>query len=253
MLGPIQLLKSSWQLYIANFNLFLGMGLFGQLLSALVEILWLPALPLFTEKYIGDQFNQVNFARLGFGLLFLVFAVVGLLVIEAIRAIALIIAIDRVCRHQSIGVLESFRSGLSRLWVYLWTNILVGLMTIIGLILLVVPGIYLWISFSFVSYLIILENQKGVQAIKLSREMVKGYWWKIFVRILFSICLLLILSASQYLVWFVLSFTDQVLIDFAIELLFAIVFLPIFIAYGYFLYQETKKLQLSNHVISRLP
>lgn len=244
MLGPIQLLKNSWQLYSANFNLFLGIGLFGQLLSALAGILFFPAMPIFTENYLGNQSSQINLTRLGLGLLFLVLAIIGFLVVEVVRAIALIIAVDKVYNHQSVGILESFRKALPKLGVYLWANLLVGLATVTGLVLLVVPGIYLMISFSFVSYLVLLENQKGIPALKLSRQMVKGYWWKVFIRVLFLIFVMLILFVGQYLVGFVLSFADQMIIDFVDGLLSAIVVLPVSTAYSYFLYQETKKLQL---------
>ena len=56
--------------------------------------------------------------------------------------------------------------------------ILYGLAIVVGLILLVIPGIILSISLCLAFYLVALENKGAVDSLKSSHALVKGYWWR---------------------------------------------------------------------------
>ncbi|WP_428013213.1 hypothetical protein [Baaleninema sp.] len=62
--------------------------------------------------------------------------------------------------------------------VSLVTSIIVGL----GLILFVIPGIYLSVNFAFILQAIALRNC-GFNALQYSRNLVKGQLWKVFGRL----------------------------------------------------------------------
>lgn len=72
-------------------------------------------------------------------------------------------------------------------WYYLVGQAFVGFVVIIGLILLIVPGIIAAMGLMFSSYLIVDKGRGPVEAFKASWAMTKGHKWELF---LFSLTLL---------------------------------------------------------------
>ncbi|MBU1348839.1 hypothetical protein KJ781_02105 [Patescibacteria group bacterium] len=63
-------------------------------------------------------------------------------------------------------------------------SILVGLATLGGIILFILPGIYLAIAFSFSQMILVDKGTRGTQALAASRALVRGRWWETFWRLL---------------------------------------------------------------------
>lgn len=64
-------------------------------------------------------------------------------------------------------------------WRYIFAVILYGLVVLLGLVLLIIPGIYLAIRFAFVP-IILIDKEIGIkEAFRRSTEITKGYKWKI--------------------------------------------------------------------------
>lgn len=61
----------------------------------------------------------------------------------------------------------------------LLTVALQGILVFIGS-LLIIPGIYLAIAFSMSPATVMLEDRAGLGALRRSRDLVRGYWWKTF-------------------------------------------------------------------------
>jgi hypothetical protein len=80
-----------------------------------------------------------------------------------------------------LGSRPDFRSSLSfaarRFHSVLWVTFLVGLTSTLGLILLIVPGIWLWFSFAVAVPVLLFEGLKGTSAMSRSRQLVRGRWW----------------------------------------------------------------------------
>jgi len=72
----------------------------------------------------------------------------------------------------------------------------VGLVTIIGLILLIIPGIIFAIWYAFAVYINIIETKdnKGWDALKRSKELVAGRWGATFWRIMIPALSIYLLS-----------------------------------------------------------
>ena len=75
---------------------------------------------------------------------------------------------------------------------YLIASILYGLMVVIGLVLLVIPGIYLAVKYQMYSYLIVDKNLGPIEALKESAVITKGNMWNLFLFILTSIVVVVI-------------------------------------------------------------
>ena len=62
----------------------------------------------------------------------------------------------------------------------LWVTALVYLFTGLALLLLVIPGIWLWVSYTVAVPALLLEGVRGRAALKRSRQLVRGRWWPTF-------------------------------------------------------------------------
>lgn len=64
---------------------------------------------------------------------------------------------------------------------FLVGSILYGLMVIVGLILLIIPGIYVAVKFHFFGYLIIDQDMDALESLRKSWEITEGAWWRLFL------------------------------------------------------------------------
>ena len=81
--------------------------------------------------------------------------------------------------------------------------ILIYIMTIIGFILLVLPGIYLSIAYIFTLPLIVDKGLDVWEAMELSRKMVTKHWFKVF-GLMFVLTLIMVLGTLAFgigLIW----------------------------------------------------
>ena len=60
------------------------------------------------------------------------------------------------------------------------TGIMVGVAWIVGVILLIIPGIVFYVWFAFTSPVIVIEDKAYAGAMGRSRQLVKGSWWRVF-------------------------------------------------------------------------
>ena len=143
------------------------------------------------------------------------------------------------------------RKGWSRWLSYLWIAFLVGLCIVGGTTLLIIPGIIFFAWFTFAQYLLADQDIKGTEALSESRELVRGYWWPVFGRILLIIILLLILYFFvENLLLFPIVFTFNPLIASGMgitveylttQFLFLPLVIPFALVYFFVLYQDLKR------------
>jgi hypothetical protein len=78
------------------------------------------------------------------------------------------------------GVEHSYRFGFHRLGSVLLVSVLVGLATIGGLIVFVIPGIYIGVRLAVSIEALVVEGRRGTKAMARSWELVGGHWWHAF-------------------------------------------------------------------------
>ena len=70
--------------------------------------------------------------------------------------------------------------------------ILMAVLVVVGFFLLVLPGIYLSIAYSFAPYLIVEKNMGVWQALETSRKAITQYWWRYFGLMIVALVLIII-------------------------------------------------------------
>jgi hypothetical protein len=103
-------------------------------------------------------------------------------------------AIGSAYMGQKPSASESIKYAFSRFHSILWVSILAGLATIAGFILLIIPGIYVWIIFSLAVPVLMLEGLKGTKALGRSNQLIKDHWWQAFGFLLVAYLLMFVVS-----------------------------------------------------------
>lgn len=94
---------------------------------------------------------------------------------------------------RSTDVSQSFAFASHRLLSLLWLSIIATVLIVIGFILIVLPGIWLLVSFSVAVPVLMLEGLRGWGALSRSMSLVRGRWWATFGRLL-SVLLMYIVA-----------------------------------------------------------
>jgi Membrane domain of glycerophosphoryl diester phosphodiesterase len=103
-------------------------------------------------------------------------ALVGLLLYQVLTgAITRNIAAE--VAGQNLDLEQSYRFGFARLGPILVVSILVGLATLLGLIVFIIPGIYIGVRLAVSVQALVVEDKRGTEAMRRSWELVGGHWW----------------------------------------------------------------------------
>jgi len=90
----------------------------------------------------------------------------------------------RLYDNEKIGSYDFLSFSTSLFFKFLLGYVLYTALVVIGLILLVVPGVYLAIKYQYVQYLIVDKNMDVIEAFKESGKMTDGYKWNLFLLVL---------------------------------------------------------------------
>jgi hypothetical protein len=95
-------------------------------------------------------------------------------------------------RPADISESFTYAFGRHRLLSLLWLGIIVTLMVGVGFILLIIPGVYLFVALAFAIPVLMLEGLRGMGAISRSMSLVSGRWWPTFGRLLIGLILYIV-------------------------------------------------------------
>lgn len=170
-------LDNGFQLLKASFGKVIGLAFISAIIGSAPNLL-LPQPPLTNEPQLAT------------GLL------AGSLVAGLISAMfygAIIARIDAVIKSTEMSFMEAVKVGARRLLPLILCFIIYGLAVMVGLLLLVIPGVILALSLGMAPYLVVMENRGPIDAIKRSHNLVWGNWWRtaivltVIMFILFSV------------------------------------------------------------------
>lgn len=186
-LGLGEILGQTFNLYFVKFWLFFVPFLIaGFLIGAWGEIVsWMFPMPKQPDPTAPEEvLLSYLFSLLGVVLLtaFLLI-LVGWIVSTIANGMAVKVASDTLERRD-IDLSETLNFTISRLPSLLIAGFITGILIVIGLICLVVPGIILAIMFSLIVPAIVIEQEGALESLSRSRKLVGGRWLKTFALLL---------------------------------------------------------------------
>ncbi len=117
--------------------------------------------------------------------------------------------------HIGGEVRSVFTAGIRNMFKFFLISLTVGLIIFFGLVLLIIPGIIFAVWYSFAIWLVLDRGLKIGEALRTSKAMVSGRFWKILGRSvvfgLFSLLASIVFGAVPYIGPFVLSLISPLL------------------------------------------
>ena len=153
-----------------------GFGLYrralGKLLPFCLALVVMGILP----RLLHPASAAMQGGRLGGGY-FITVALVTL--VNLLFQIAILRKLDDVdSGRNQMGTAEALTGGLPYFLPALGATLLYALIIMVGFILLVVPGVIFSISLIMVFFAVVLDGAGATGALGISRNLVRGYWWR---------------------------------------------------------------------------
>jgi len=236
MESVINLVKNTWGLYRSHVSLFIGYSawmLIPMIFNVLLTITFGSDYTYITEPIV----------------LTLDIIIITWVVISLIQAVSLIKSKKRIDPRKLSATSWKLAAP------FLLLAILTAILTIVGLALLIVPGIIFTIYVTFASTILVLENAKIIDSIKKSFALVKNRFWTILHRLIIGN---LILILPYLFIMLVIAGTlliahngdidslinsPATLIEQILVRIVDICLVPLFVIFGVLLYQNAKKTQ----------
>ncbi|HHD92241.1 MAG TPA: hypothetical protein ENL06_01275, partial [Candidatus Portnoybacteria bacterium] len=216
------LLEESWQVFVDRWETFVGLVAIMFSFPILIILI-----PIVFKKYYPD----IGLTVLAFiSPLFLL-----LLLLSSWSLISLVCA----SANPNLEIKESLKQGWRKLISYWWILSLQGIIIAGGYLLFIVPGIIFYVWFSLASYVFVVEDIRGMDALLKSKEYIKGYWGNVFWRILF-------LATVAYLIDLLINLPFLIIKQLPLNLLPALVnliIIPVSIIYIYQIYSHLREIK----------
>jgi hypothetical protein len=168
---PGTIVREAWELYKAHWRTFVPLALIVYIVLGLITLVfalilgWLGVLIGALASIVGTFWLQ------------------GALV-EAVQ--------DVRDGKQDLSIGETFRRVQPRLPALIVAGVLAGIGILIGLVLLIVPGLFLLTIWSLIVPTIVLEGKSAGESFGRSRELVKGNGWSVFGVIVITIAVMIV-------------------------------------------------------------
>jgi hypothetical protein len=153
-------------------------------LMAIVAIALVPVtfLQVFVTRSLGSSFTTPSAAPEDVDAALIAGGVIGLIDLLLVQPF-LIAAVAKASVDVYLGhpviVGPTFRFAVSRIHSILWISILSVLAVLLGFVLLIVPGVIVFVRLFFGSTVFVIEGRKGSKALGRSWGLAKGHFWKV--------------------------------------------------------------------------
>ncbi len=112
------------------------------------------------------------------------------------------VAFLRIGTKKKMSIKKLLYKALRRYPALIGTTVLSSLIIAVGLIVLIIPGVYLGIKLSVAQVSSVLDDKNPIEAIKESWRLTNGNWWYIFALFVLFIIVIGILDFLPYISFF---------------------------------------------------
>lgn len=113
-------------------------------------------------------------------------AVINTMLVPPLVTALHVTLVQRIAAGQTPGVGDAVRAAGTRLGAVLGAFALYILAVVAGLVLLIIPGIWIATRLYFAVQAAVVESRRPVDALRRSSEIVRGRWWPTFGRVLLA-------------------------------------------------------------------
>jgi hypothetical protein len=109
----------------------------------------------------------------------LIFLLIQFLIVQPFLVAAVTRAAADAYLGERVSVGRTYRYALSRLLAILWITILTLIVTLLGFILLIIPGIIAFVRLALTAPVLIVEDVRGTGALRRSWNLTRGSFWRL--------------------------------------------------------------------------
>ncbi|HBC39726.1 MAG: hypothetical protein UU40_C0004G0030 [Candidatus Uhrbacteria bacterium GW2011_GWD2_41_121] len=234
MQNILTLVQQTWNTYKAHISTFVGYSA------------WM-LVPMIVKMLCVLTFGPINSSIFNIALVILELIVTGWVMISLIQSSAFVIENKKV--DTRIISAKSW-SCIAPLLLLLLLSLI---MTSVGFVLLVIPGIVISVYLTFSTVILVLENASVVESIKKSFALITGRFWQIFVRLYISTIILLVPYMAAYIIIVLLLallggfditalfLSPSTLMEQILLAVIDVIFLPLFPLFSVILYKTAKE------------
>jgi len=181
--GPVEYVKEAWKIYTKKENF-----IFFARIMAVVVLLTTSVGFVFGYLFPQQSWENIQYENPMMIVIFIVLTLLSV-VLGLWTQTTTYFSILKLGQTEK----EVFKLGFSKMLKFFLVSLVVGLLIFLGLILLIIPAIILGTWYSFSVWLVLDRGMKIGEALKTSKAMVKGRFWKILGRsIVFGLFALLV-------------------------------------------------------------
>jgi hypothetical protein len=179
--------------------------------------------PELIQLFLFPTGNIVNFMHADVSVILAIIYVALTFAVGVLGPVGMI----RGVRSNAITVTEALQGSGKLFLPYLWVSFLTSIIALFGFVLLIVPGVIFAIWYSFSVIALVLEDKHGMEALRRSKELVKGRVIEVFGKFLLMAIIVLVPVAILSGVLSVGGGVDPV-IDLALQLAVSFFVTPVF-------------------------
>jgi hypothetical protein len=182
-----ELVEDTWDLFTSNLGLFLPIAI---VIIVPVDLLVLGVgYGELWERY--DKSPPADEQVMAFALRYLVF--------QPLVTAASVAAVMALGREERPTPWWSIARGIERWAAVLAVVLLTAFFVLVGLVFLIVPGIYLGVVLYFSAQAVVAEDRAPFEALRRSQDLVRGQWWRVFgIGIVFSVMIGVVGGLAAY-------------------------------------------------------
>ncbi len=226
-----QIFSDSWRIYKSHFKTLI-------ILSAIPTISFAIVGLMFAGGAVAGTALKLNIQALGIlGLLVALVAIIFLIYLSIWSAVALLFAVKDPA--ESLSWIEAYKRSKPKVNEFFSTNLLSGLATIGGFLLLIIPGIIFALWFSQSSYVVVEENLQNSAALKRSKYYITGRLGEVFGKFFFIGIITLAVYIAVGLIISPFGSKEGNPASFVTNII-SILWTPLTVVYGYQLYKHLK-------------
>lgn len=190
-MGIGELLDAAIRVYRSEWRVLMGIVAFVLIPLSLVEVWITQAIigPLGGTPVGSDEvLSQVVIVAL-------VFVAIQFLIVGPFLVAAITRAAADVYLGEPVGIAKTYGFALRRIHSILWITILTVLATLLGFVLLIIPGVIAFVRFAFAPPVLVVEGRRGTGAMGRSWRLAKGHFWRILGTLLAAGLIAVIVSS----------------------------------------------------------
>ena len=227
------LLKDAWVIFAAGWTKFLlyFVILFAAIIVTVTAMVLLIMITMLTKSLVVI-------------LIAIIVGVILAIIVFSVFALATNKLVYNIGEKKEGGIKSALAYGFNNFPSYILVMLISGILILVGLVFLIIPGIIIGVMLSMVAPVFILEENHKLNALKRSRELIRGYWWPVFGRLVLLSFISGVASSIRYVNPQVASLT-LLLSIIAIVINFILTYYGV--AYIYLVYKDLVRIKGAIH------